>query len=61
MFKHHAQPARWLPYTYRASVRMVSTILGASGRQYVRGEVLHKNEDGKPTIFRATYVSSPMP
>ncbi|KAK4251307.1 kinase-like protein [Corynascus novoguineensis] len=33
---------------------MASTILGASSRQYVRGEVLHKNEDGNPTIFKAT-------
>ncbi|KAI0877784.1 kinase-like protein [Hypoxylon argillaceum] len=32
---------------------MASTILGASGRQYVRGEVLHKSEDGNPTIFKA--------
>ncbi|KAI1152282.1 kinase-like protein [Nemania diffusa] len=32
---------------------MASTILGASGCQYVRGEVLHKSEDGNPTIFKA--------
>ncbi|KAH9207186.1 kinase-like domain-containing protein [Leptodontidium sp. 2 PMI_412] len=33
---------------------MASTIVGASGRQYLRGAVLHKNEDGNPTIFKAT-------
>ncbi|KAI0539965.1 kinase-like domain-containing protein [Xylaria digitata] len=32
---------------------MVCTVLGLSGHQYVRGEVLYKNEDGKPTIFKA--------
>ncbi|KAI1163243.1 kinase-like domain-containing protein [Nemania serpens] len=32
---------------------MVCTVLGVSGRQYVRGEVLHKNEDGNPSIFKA--------
>ncbi|KAI0403968.1 kinase-like protein [Xylaria palmicola] len=32
---------------------MVCTVLGVSGRRYVRGEVLHKNEDGNPTIFKA--------
>ncbi|KAL2175466.1 kinase-like domain-containing protein [Thermothelomyces heterothallicus CBS 202.75] len=33
---------------------MTSTILGASGSQYVQGETLHKNENGSPTIFKAT-------
>lgn len=60
MFKHLAQTIRGLPYTYSASVRMASTILGASGCQYVRGEVLHKSEDGNPTIFKAVYVLSSM-
>ncbi|OIW30431.1 kinase-like protein [Coniochaeta ligniaria NRRL 30616] len=39
---------------------MASTILGASGRHYVRGDVLHKNEDGKPTIFKALCGNEPV-
>lgn len=61
MFKHLAQTVGRVPYTYSASVRMVCTVLGVSGRQYVRGEVLHKNEDGNPSIFKAAYVSSFLP
>ncbi|KAI0976912.1 kinase-like protein [Xylaria arbuscula] len=56
MFKHLTQAIRGVPYTYSASVRKVSTVLGVSGRQYIRGEVLHKNQRGNPTIFKATYV-----
>ncbi|KAG4442792.1 hypothetical protein IFR05_001738 [Cadophora sp. M221] len=32
---------------------MASTIVGTSGRQYVRGAVIHRNEAGTPTIFKA--------
>ncbi|KAI0108949.1 kinase-like domain-containing protein [Nemania sp. FL0031] len=53
MFKHLAQTVRRAPHTYNANIRMASTVMGVSGHQYVRGEVLYKNKDGKPTIFKA--------
>ncbi|KAK4098483.1 hypothetical protein N658DRAFT_517964 [Parathielavia hyrcaniae] len=33
---------------------MTSSISGTSSRRYVQGEVLHHNEHGKPTVFKAT-------
>ncbi len=61
MFKHLAQPVRRFSFTYIATARMTTAVFGASGRQYMRGEVLHKNEHGHSTVFKATYVSSPIP
>ena len=57
MLKHLGQPIRQLPRAcYHASARMVSTIIGTSGGQYIQGEVLYKNAAGKPTVFKATYI-----
>ena len=56
LFKHLAKPVCRLPRTYDARVRMTSAILGASKRQYIRGEVLHGNEGGNPTVFKAKYT-----
>lgn len=45
----------------RTSLRMASTILGASGREYIQGEVLQRDpKDNKPRIFKAGYVQNRM-
>lgn len=41
-----------------ASIRMASTIVGASGRSYVQGGVLRRHpEDEKLSVFEAQCVS----
>lgn len=54
--------ARYMPFNrlaHRAGVRMVSTIVGESGRVYVPGEVLQRHrEDHNLSIFKAEYVSN---
>ncbi|KAI1426220.1 kinase-like domain-containing protein [Xylaria sp. FL1777] len=53
-FKHLS---RFLPFsqiTYRIGIRMASTIVGDSGRVYVKGDVLQRNrEDYNLSIFKA--------
>jgi hypothetical protein len=53
-FKHFS---RFLPVsqiTHRTGIRMASTIVGDSGRVYVKGDVLRRNrEDHNLSIFKA--------
>lgn len=56
--------ARYIPFSrlaYRTGVRMVSNIVGESGRVYVPGEVLQRHrEDHNLSIVKAEYVSNSM-
>ena len=52
--------SRFLPFsqmTCRTGFRMASTIVGDSGRVYVKSDVLQRNrEDDNLSIFKAEYV-----
>jgi len=48
---HHVFP------TPRIGIRLASTILGKSGREYVQREVLAERKDASSSIFKAEYVT----
>ena len=43
--------------TSRIGIRLASTILGKSGREYVQREVLAERKDAPSSIFKAEYVT----
>lgn len=43
--------------TSRIGIRLASTILGKSGREYVQREVLAERKDPPSSIFKAEYVT----
>ena len=43
--------------TPRIGIRLASTILGKSGREYVQREVLAERKDVPSSIFKAEYVT----
>ncbi|KAI0198201.1 kinase-like protein [Astrocystis sublimbata] len=56
MFKLLARPVRGLAYAYHTGIRTACTVQGVSGRQYLQGEVIYRDQKNNPTIFKATTV-----